>query len=468
MGKLRGVAYVFIAFLQAFVLYHTGTRGAIYGLVVGVMITSFLIGLLGEYRKAVRVTILGIFAIMTLIVSTTLVIALRDTAVVKNNTFLSAIPVAIQNTSFIKQSPVLSRFAAISLTEQTTKSRFMIWNMAYQGFREHPLLGWGMENFNYVFNKYYDPNMWGQESWFDRAHNVFFDWLIAGGIFALLAYLSLFGFAVYYIWRPTTPLSVLEKSILTGLLGGYFFQNLFVFDNLTSLIYFGMILAYVESLRHRDQAPEEKVVKKEKRNEEDFTVIVSGSAILLACVLIYTVNYNGFMQNTTLIRAMSDRSGAENNLALFKQAIAYNSFGTAEVREQLGQISMDGFGHSGTISDIQKQFIVLAANELGKQAGELPRDARYQIFAGSFLVHVGAIDQGIAYINRAIELSPKKQAMYFELGNAYYAKKDLMNAEKAFKYAYELAPAYAEAKSYYVQILKAEGKTAEAKNVSGE
>jgi len=445
--KIRAITYALIAILQTYVLYHTGTRGAILGLIVAVGISAILVAIFEKEKKAFRVWAIG--GLITLVA-------------------LVGIFVSVRNTSFVKETPLLARFSEISISTLPTNARFMIWNMAYQGFREHPLLGWGMENFNYVFNKYYDPNMWGQEQWFDRAHNVFFDWLIAGGIFALLAYLSLFGFAVYYIWRPTTLLSVLEKSILTGLLGGYFFQNLFVFDNLTSLIYFGTILAYVESLRQRDQAPEKKLVKKGKSKEEDFTVIVSGGAILLACVLVYTVNYNGFMQNTTLIRAMSDRSGAENNLALFKQAIAYNSFGTAEAREQLGQISTDGFGHSGTVSDIQKQFIVLAANELGKQAAELPRDARYQIFEGSFLVRVGAIDQGIGYINRAIELSPKKQSMYFELGNAYYRKKDLVKAEEAFKHAYELAPAYAEAKKYYIEILTTEGKTAEEKKVSEE
>jgi hypothetical protein len=52
--------------------------------------------------------------------------------------------------------------------------------MALKGIAERPVLGWGQENFNYVFNKYYNPQMFGQEEWFDRTHNVVLDWLIAG------------------------------------------------------------------------------------------------------------------------------------------------------------------------------------------------------------------------------------------------------------------------------------------------
>ncbi len=128
----------------------------------------------------------------------------------------------------------------------------MIWGMALEGFKEHPILGWGQENFNFVFNKYYNPGMYAQEPWFDRAHNVFFDWLIVGGILGLLAYLSLFATAIYLLWFRIGTWSVTSKSILTGLLAGYFFQNLFVFDNLISYIMFFSVIGYIHSISTKD------------------------------------------------------------------------------------------------------------------------------------------------------------------------------------------------------------------------
>lgn len=445
-GRARAVAYGVIVALQAFVLYHTATRGALLGLIVGVGITMLLVALLERERKTLRKVAMGVVLATVLLVGGF---------------------ITVRNSAFVQKSPVLNRFAAISLTEQTTKSRFMVWGMAIQGFKERPILGWGLEGFNYVFNKYYNPGMYSQEQWFDRAHNVFFDWLIAGGLLGLLAYLSLFVSALYYIWRRGEDRSILEKSVLTGLLGGYFFQNLFVFDNLTSLIYFGTILAYLEGTSHSDETAKNENAKTVGGISPDVAFVVSGAAAILAVVLVYTVNYNGYMQNTTLIRALSERSteGPTRNLSFFKEAIAYNSFGTAEVREQLAQITMNGFDRTRGVSDTQRKFIETAGVELEKQAAELPDDARYQVFAGSFLMQTGRIDLGLPYLQKAMELSPKKQSILFQLGSAYYNQKNGAKAEELFKQAYELDTSYQDAERFYLQVLMANGKRDEATRV---
>jgi len=448
--RARVAIYGAIILLQTFVLYHTATRGAMLGLLAGIGLSTLLVAIFEREKKILRNGAIGVLFATALFVGG--FIAMRDA-------------------QFVKDSPVLSRFAAISFTEQTTKSRFMVWNMAYQGFKERPVLGWGMENFNYVFNKYYNPKMYDQEQWFDRAHNVFFDWLIAGGLPALFAYISLFACAIYCIWRRADELSIVEKSVLTGLLGGYFFQNLFVFDNITSLIYFGTILAYIEGMSrasHESIKSVKFIKSKGDADAEDLTFIVSGSAIIIALVLVYTVNYKGVMQNTTLIRAMSDRSaGPARNLELFKETIAYDSFGTSEAREQLAQLSMNGFDPSKGVSEIQSQFISLAGNELERQAKKLSKDARYQVFAGSFFSRVGDSERAISYLEKSVELSPNKQTILFELGSAYYNSKNIEKAEEAFKRAYELEPKYDMAQKYYAQVLMASGKRVEAEKIMG-
>lgn len=449
--QARLVMYGAVALLQVFVLYHTATRGAVLGLIVGLGVATLLVAVLERKRVWLRKGALGILIALVLFVGGF---------------------IAIRNTSFVRESPVLTRFASISLTEKTTKSRFMVWDMAYQGFKERPVLGWGMENFNYVFNKYYNPKMYDQEQWFDRAHNVFFDWLIAGGLPALLAYLSLFGCAVYCIWRPApletasgrsvTPslmgradqLSVLEKSVLTGLLGGYFFQNLFVFDNITSLIYFFTILAYIESSSHKPLV-QQKNSRETHGVSEDATFAISGGAIILALALVYAVNYNGYMQNTTFIRALSERSskdGVAHNLALFKETIAYDSFGTSEAREQLAQFSLAGLDKGKGLNEAQRDFLVYAASELVAQADRLSHDARYQLFAGSFFHRVGQFEKAISYLEKAHELSPAKQTILLELGSAYYNSGNKAKAEEIFKEAYELAPEFSDAEELYLRV----------------
>ncbi len=462
--RVRIATYGAIVLLQMVVLFYTGTRGAILGLVVGAGLATLLIAIFERKRKMLRKVAISISGVIFVILTMASVVVLRDTNVVKNIPGLESIAYSVADSKFVEETPILARFSEISIKKLQTNARVMVWGMALEGFKERPFLGWGMENFNYVFNKYYDPGMHSQEQWFDRAHNVFLDWLIAGGLPALLGYLALFACAIYCIWRRADKLSVLEKSILTGLLTGYFFQNLFVFDNLISLIYFGTILAYVESFGHTGVK-----VKKEKVSD-DVATVVGWGGIILAFVLVFTVNYNGYMQNTTLIRALGDKfpEGPAKNLELFKETIAYRSFGTAEAREQLGQVSMGGLDKSKGLSEIQKGFILLAAEELKNQAVELPRDARYQLFAGGYLSQIGQVDQALAHLLEAHRLSPNKQTILFELGNIYHIKKDMVKTEEIFKQAYDLAPEFENAKRFYAEILVQNGKTAEAERVMGK
>jgi len=80
-------------------------------------------------------------------------------------------------------------------------------------------------------------------------HDQFLDWLIAGGLPAFLLYLSFFVLAAMMIWR--SELSVPEQGLLFGLLAAYGFNNLTVFDDIMSSVYFFLILAFVHSFRKR-------------------------------------------------------------------------------------------------------------------------------------------------------------------------------------------------------------------------
>jgi len=431
--------YTPIILLDVFVLYHTATRGAILGLIGGLLLTALLIAIFEKERVGLRKVALGILAGIVLLIGGFF---------------------ALKNTSFITESPVLSRFSSISLTEQTTKSRFMVWNMAFQGFKERPILGWGQENFNFVFNKYYDPNMYGQEPWFDRAHNVFFDWLIAGGILGLLAYLSLFVLALWYLWKRGSAFSIVEKSIFTGLLAGYFFQNIFVFDNLMSYVMFFSVLAYIESSR-KGGAVEVVAKKKNDKNAAvaPLDISIAPVAVIVVITLLYFFNAKPIATNFMLIQALQpQQKGPMVNLENFKKTFAYDSFGTGEGREQLSQTTMSILG-AEKIDNVTKQaFVDLTVSEMKKQVETHAKDARYQLFLGSFLNQLGrynpaSYDEALVHLEKAHELSPNKQAVIFEIGSLYYNKKDTAKAEELFKQAYELAPAYQDAENYYVRVL---------------
>jgi O-antigen ligase len=110
-----------------------------------------------------------------------------------------------------------------------------------------------------VFNQNYNPNMYAQEQWFDRVHNVIFDWLIAAGIVGLLLYLGIIAAVIYGVWFSGAFLMA-ERSIITGLVAAYTFQNMAVFDNVTSSILWFVLVGYV-AYRVADHAQALPVVK---------------------------------------------------------------------------------------------------------------------------------------------------------------------------------------------------------------
>jgi O-antigen ligase len=173
--------YILIAVFNAFILFKTGTRGAFVGLVIGLVLSSIYLAW-KEKNKIIRFGAMGFL-----------------TAVVVSVGFLGI----FKQSDFVKNSNQLNRFAALITTDYRSvlknqgEARTLIWSMAFEGVKERPLLGWGQDNFGYVFAKYYNPGMYGQEQWFDRSHNVFMDWLIAGGVLGLLGYLSLFATLIF-------------------------------------------------------------------------------------------------------------------------------------------------------------------------------------------------------------------------------------------------------------------------------
>ncbi len=147
---------------------------------------------------------------------------------------------ALKDTPLMEGNHALSRISKISLDDPTTQVRLMTWDIAWQGIKEKPLLGWGQENFIVVYSKYFNPELFAIETWVDRSHNVVLDWFINAGIFGLLFYLSLF-VALFYKLRMPTRIGTFV--VLSGVIA-YFVQNLFVFDNINTYIMFFTVLAY--------------------------------------------------------------------------------------------------------------------------------------------------------------------------------------------------------------------------------
>jgi O-antigen ligase len=214
--KALTLAYSSALLMQGIVLYFTASRGAFLGLVAGLL----FIGIGYSFSKRRLWGIAGL-ALLFLVGSSLF--------------FLS-------DSALMKKSDTLARISSISFRSEDAETRFTLWKMAFEGLKEKPLLGWGQEGFNQVFAKHYDPSLYSREPWFDRAHNVFVDWLVAGGILGLISYMLIYVFSFMYLFKYAT---FHDKVYLGALLTAYAVFSFFVFDNLMSYVFFFTIIAYI-------------------------------------------------------------------------------------------------------------------------------------------------------------------------------------------------------------------------------
>jgi O-antigen ligase/tetratricopeptide (TPR) repeat protein len=324
--------------------------------------------------------------------------------------------------SWVKQSYTLLRLTTISFKETTTQTRLLAWRMSWQGFKERPVLGWGWENYNVVFNKYYDPNLYPVENWFDRAHNIVFDTLVTTGFLGFVSFFNIFGVVFLILWR-----SFKEKRIdfLNGVLFailpiGYLVQDFFVFDMLFSYMPLFFFLAFISWIG--------KDVKKTEKDQPakpiEPNIFLQLVIVAVFAFLFYSLNIRPALAGNYGIAAIaSQQQGLEAVDSNFRKSLAYGTFGRFEVRLQLFEVAKNIMNNYQSYSDKKPvdEFVRLALEEGEKTLKERPTDARYALTVGELNMAATQLDP--ARLNRAEEvfelaykLSPTKQIVLFGLG----------------------------------------------------
>ncbi|MBU3668621.1 MAG: tetratricopeptide repeat protein [Candidatus Taylorbacteria bacterium] len=459
------ILYVVLGAVSLFnlvVMYNTGTRGSVVGLGVAVLIGSALIAIYEKNNQALRKSALGLLVFFVVVIG---------------------ILGFTKNTEFVKNSPLLYRFASLittdisSVLENQGRSRTLLWDIAKEGVAEKPLLGWGQENFSYVFGKYYNPNIYDQEQWFDRTHNVFLDWMISGGILGLLGYLLLFVSALVLIWKrkKDSDWSVFEKSLVTALLVAYFVHNIFVFDNLTSYIIFFFLLAYVTHENVDDDRKSEPSIVRDD--------LVTGIAVLFIAIIVgfatYHTAYKPYRVSRILIDGLiSFQPGAESmlgkrattyegRLSYFKDALSYNTFAKTEIIERLADVTpqlIAGVKDKNVI----EQYVTVVDENYRQIIADTAGDHRAPLLYGVFLQKVGLLNQSLEYINQAEKVAPKKQSLLYQKGLTLIMMGKTAEAVEVYKQALALAPQNKDAKVYLGIAYMYDKKLNEAKKVFGD
>ncbi len=431
--KYAGILYYISSIiLFTFVIFKTQTRGTVLALVFSSILFLILSAL--SYWKHKQVRLISIVLLSVVIIGSVLFWTNRDA-------------------QFIQSNPLLNRVATISATEGTGMARLVNWGIALEGIKESPILGWGQENYSYVFAQKYDPRMYAQEPWFDRTHNMFLDWSIQGGIPAILLYIGLFATALYALYTSIS-LTRTEKNILTSLLGAYVIHNMFVFDNYSSYLMFFTTLGFIIHHSQKNKVPD---IANEKLKQLAVIILIA-----IVCVVSFFTIIKPYTVAQDLIEGFKQKDQAKV-LSIYEGILDKNTFGTTEAGIRL-------LTEANKYAQNSDPAIVSRYKELTSAIGEkftATNDVRRLETYGSFLIQTGNATQAIEVLEKARALAPDRQNNLYTLGVAYLNTKQIDKAKEVYKHAYEVLPENQKAKNYYGAMLMITGDTSYKQYIEG-
>jgi len=326
------------------------------------------------------------------------------------------------------------------------------------------LLGSGPENYTVIFTKFFNPSLfipqYGGEIWFDRTHNIILDTLATTGVLGLISYLGIFFYTFLVLKKKYFNEKTIDFwtfSIFIAIPTAYFVQNLTVFDMVTSLMMFVLVLGFVAFLASS------------KRGDQDIKRIVPERqtlAIVLSVIFIFTF-FNFIIQpyNTDVyvIKSLADSNGnqlaPEQRVEFYKKALESSQMGKYQIREFFGQNS-ESIIKTG-FNDIPKEQIKLELDfvikELEKTRKESPLEFRsvlklthlYNLY---ILIDPEKIPLAEACGEATINLSPDNQQGYWALAQTKIYKGDFDTALALTEKAIELEPRWLQSHKIAIQV----------------
>jgi len=371
---------------------------------------------------------------------------------------------------FVPESFVQKKFIAL-----TTWARVVNWRIAWKGFLEKPILGWGPENYLIAFTKFFNPCLFipecGGEIWFDRTHNIVLDSLVTIGVAGFLSYLGLFITFLAVLWKRYLREKVIDFwtfGIFTVLPIAYFVQNLTVFDMATSLMMFILILAFGAFLAKIGEEMEEKEKEKRFIKKSWWMGLI---LFFVFCLTFLNLVVKPFIKDNLVIEALMIQ-GMQEKIDIYQRIFKISPLGKYQINEFIGQ----NFGeylkeNTKTLSSEQvKKGLDFVLEELEKTKRSSPLEYRVTLRLAhlyNFYVTLDSQKLPLAekYGEESISLSPTNQQGYWVLAQTRVYQSDFDNAMNLAQRAIDLEPRLFQSHQIAVQIAKIFDKTEKAKEL---
>lgn len=359
-----------------------------------------------------------------------------------------------KNSNFVQKNHTLSRLVNISRHDITTESRLMAADSSWRGLKDRFILGYGWENYNIAFNKYFHAEIYkdqGSQLWFDRAHNTIFDVAVATGLIGLISYLTIFGLALYYLFK-NLKYDFDFSVILMALLLAHFLQNIFVFDVLSTFILLFLVLAITTALtapnksftlRKSSEHQSTLTEKPKDAVQKNFDYLTFSIALIVVIFMAYLFNVKPLKANVIAVKGLIAASSHDMKQAVifFDTAIKMKTYQTPEIRQKLADniIYFNNTKNNLTQTEVYQNF-QLSIQVVKDNINEHPEDVQNYLYLMAILNKAGRYDEVVEWGEKALKLSPTRPQTYFEMGQARISQKKYQEGVDYFKKGVELNP----------------------------
>ena len=371
------------------------------------------------------------------------------------------------------------------VTHMATKSRLVVWQIGWKGFLERPWIGWGPENFELAFVKHFDPRLsiegYGREVWFDRAHNVIVDTLVASGIVGLFGYLLVFFSIFYVLWRKyfKDKNDFWLVSIISTVLISYFVQNLTVFDMVSSYLMWFLVLGLAGSAVVSQSNDKSSDLSEDKLPKYYSDSKVSGG-VLYSFVILCLFSFSFFEFIIKPVRAdayviKSIRTvNSKDRVALYKKTLSLSPIGRYQIRDFFAdntiKLSFSKLARITQKKDLVNEFSFIS-DELKKSTKQSPLDFRAYLKLGKIYNDWARYDKSKTKLaskalERAIELSPRNQQAYWALAQTRLYQGRNEEAFSLAKKAVDIEPRLMQSYKVWVQVAYISKNDKEVKEIS--
>lgn len=427
-------AWYVIAFIVSMLsMFAAGSRGPFMGLIFAIVVSVVALAVMIKNKK-LRFGIVGAILASALI-------------------YVGIVTWGVNTQAFKQFSMTFPTASRIFELKTGTSGRFIAWNIAWEGFLQRPITGWGLDDFHILFNRLYNPESLRAgyaETWFDRAHNTVMDVVSMTGLFGLVTFAGIW--VTFYVTvirsRRKGYIDIPTTAVLVGLPAGYFLQNLFVFDHPAAFSMSFLLYALTICVGYPIFAGKEE----EKRTQVSKAVpwVTFGLVQAVFVLLVYLTSVTPFYASYLTIK--SNNAFASGNLeAMLSYAKRAAEIQTPYLDEQtfLHSRNLIALADSGEMAKWPKwkEFFQLTSEVTDRHLVSHGVNVHPRFIYASLLQTVARAAQDPAIMQKAEEQykaamveSPKRQQLFFGYGRLLSETGRKSEALDVYKKAAELDP----------------------------